>query len=609
MGQSQSNQATKDARVDFNPQVEVVQKVYEPHYGEIKIVREVNTQEQMILKDIVVNTKEAFEKEIDYLTKRVDVKHPNVVNILGYNTQDKHNFCSTYYKISLFIEYLEQDLLKEQESRKALNSNFSESEVLYIADNLIAGLSSFQSHGISHGDIRPFNIFIKDNNYKLSDPTLNAQKGSNGLTAAIVQGSKTLLSPQLLEQVPKGNFEIKADRYKADVFSLGATLLGLSTLTNSEDFYDYQAGTVNASLLDERLSTLKRTHSDFTYDLIKSMLAIEEEARPDFVMLSNRLLPYQDQIRSGYVNFGRGNFQFETAKRSALPTDDTDDLEARIKAALERTAATFRAVEARDGTNYQSTTTYTTSNYTYTPQQVSYTPQQVSYTPTTYTTTVYEGEQAKRSALPDTTAEVGNYTTTAYEGEQAKRSALPDTTAEVGNYTTATAELGNYATPSADAGSYSTQSYVPAAAYTTHDVLRTSYTQPTTYSYTSSYLPANTAGGYTTPGHATTAGTTGAATYEVSADKGTTSDNLTKSYVAGDYTSAYNQPYTSTYATYTTYDYTTSYGTGAETTQKPATVEGTQAQTGVEGTTEVNVAAENIDTGAKAGEAVSQNAL
>jgi serine/threonine protein kinase len=563
MGQSHSNQAQTAAKIDFNPTVEVVQKVYEPHYGEIKIVKETTTQEQMILKDIVVNTKEAFEKEIDYLTKRVDVKHPNVVNILGYNTQDKKNFCSTYFKIALFIEYLEQDLQKEQDSRKAVGTTFSESEVLYIADNLIQGLSSFQSHGISHGDIRPFNIFIKDNNYKLSDPTLNAQKGSNGLTAAIVQGSKTLLSPQLLEQVPKGNFEIKADRYKADVFSLGATLLGLATLTNSEDFYDYQAGTINAALLEERLETLRNTHSEFTYELIKSMLIIEEEARPDFVLLSNRLLPFQDQIRSGYVNFSRGNFSFgETVKRSALPGQgewDTDDLEARIKAALERTAATFRAVEARDKLVYESTTTHTTTAQYTTPQHTTTqytTPQHTTYTPV-------EGEHAKRSAAVPTTP---------------KEATPKSTTAPV------------------DAGYTSTYtaSYTPVvveATYTTTttnqgtgvpDVMKTSYTQPATYTYTSGNVPANS---YTSPSYAaygTTTPTAEATKYEVAATGDNATADNTKAYASGDYnyTSAYNQPYTSTYTT-TTYNY--SYSTSAQ-------PEGTPAQPAVEGDVKVSQA-------------------
>jgi len=248
------------------------------------------------------------------------------------------------------------------ENHRDSKTPFDEGELLLIADDLITGLSYFQSQGISHGDIRPFNIFHRDQVYKLSDPSLNAQKNSNGLTQAIIHGQKTLLSPELIPQVPTQNFEITADRYKSDVYSLGATLLALATLTNSEDFYDYEKGTVNETLVRERLNNVRQNYSEFTHDLIEDMLTHQEGERPDSVTLANKVGAHKDFMRRAYQGRGvayvdsRTNVE-ERVKRANLPTEDggsykagsIEELEARIRAAILRTEETFRLVKATPG--------------------------------------------------------------------------------------------------------------------------------------------------------------------------------------------------------------------------------------------------------------------
>jgi serine/threonine protein kinase len=186
---------------------------------------------------------------------------------------------------------LENNLQTLLEHRRETKEPFTEGELLLIADDLITALSYFQSQGISHGDIRPFNIFYKDQIYKLNDPSLNAQKNANGLTQAIVHGTKTYLAPELIPQVPQQKFEVTTDKYKADVYSLGVTLLSLATLTNSEDLYDYEKGTVNETLIRERLNNVSQNYSKFTHDLIEDMLIPQEAERPDSIQVSNKVTP------------------------------------------------------------------------------------------------------------------------------------------------------------------------------------------------------------------------------------------------------------------------------------------------------------------------------
>jgi len=389
MGNKPSQPQALITKANFNPDTEIIGKTFDPHYGDIKIVRDFKTKETMILKEVVLNTKQAFDAEQAYFNTRVTVKHPNVVNVIGYNSQDKHNFCSTYYKVALYIEHLEDNLQTLLETRRAAKNPFSEEELLLIADDLITGLSYFQSQGVSHGDIRPFNIFYKDQVYKLSDPSLNAQKNSNALTQAIVHGTKTYLSPELIPQVPQQKFEITSDKFKADVYSLGVTLLSLATLTNSEELYNYEKGTIDENLIRERLNNVRTNYSEFTHDLIEDMLIPEEARRPDSIVVANKVSPHKEYMRRAYQGTGvvisRTQGEGERAKRANLPTHDEEteyrtgsieELEARIRAAIARTEETFRIVKATpglsgvfgtakqpEGYTSQGTYTYSTTPY------------------------------------------------------------------------------------------------------------------------------------------------------------------------------------------------------------------------------------------------------
>ena len=297
MGNQSSNSYDQISKADYTFTFQLLRKIQDPHYGEVKIVRDIKTGEQIILKEVVCTTKDAYQKEVEFYNKRVAVSHPNVVRIYGCNGQDKQNFCSSYYRISVFIELLTKTLANELETRIETGIPFSENDVLLIAENLIGGLSYFEKHDVCHGDIRPENIFVCPNAYKLSDPNLNVQKNANALSNAILGQAETLLSPQLLVQVPQSDFNVHCNKFKSDVFSLGMTLLSLASLTVSQEIYDYETGTFHVDLLQDRIELVRKSYSKFTFELIRDMLKFNEEARPDFIALSNRLTPYQEEIR------------------------------------------------------------------------------------------------------------------------------------------------------------------------------------------------------------------------------------------------------------------------------------------------------------------------
>lgn len=367
MGNSESSTHYPLSSANFAPQYEVLKKIYSPHYGDVKIIREHRIGEEMIMKDIVVNTEEAYNKEVSFYDSRISKSHPNVIRIYGYTSQDKQNFCSTYYKISVFMESLNKDLLSELQTRTEVQNYFNEGELLLLAENLVSGLAFFQADQKSHGDVRPFNIFITgDNIYKLSDPHLHPNK-ANALANAIIGNEKTLLAPELISQVVSQDFEIRCDPIKADVFSLGATLLWAASLSSSEDLYDYDNGKLENSQIQERVEGLRHRYSSFTVDLIQDMLNEHAASRPDFISLSNKLLPYREDILKGNnLSFYKIPVVQETPKK-------IQDIESTEGISKTETAPTNVLVVA-DGTENKSTpqtyTPYTTS--TYTPSTQSY---------------------------------------------------------------------------------------------------------------------------------------------------------------------------------------------------------------------------------------------
>jgi len=299
MGQKQSHPEA-GTKTNFTPNALSSKKSYDPHYGDVKLIQDSATGETVVLREIISNNKEEFEAELASLNSRVPIRHPNLINVMRVDSQTKSGYCSTHYKISLFIEYVEQNLEAELKNRISSQRQFNENEILTIADDLLTVLSDFQVKGISHGDVRPLNIFNAKGVYKLSDPSLSCQKGLNGLALAIIKEVPTLLPPELVPQLAKKNYDldgVRFDEFKADSYSLGVTLLSLATLTQPEGLYDYKQGTINKKLLKERLEIVRQNYSDLTFTIIESMLDDYESSRKSPAELSSILRSYSHIFR------------------------------------------------------------------------------------------------------------------------------------------------------------------------------------------------------------------------------------------------------------------------------------------------------------------------
>ncbi len=82
------------------------------------------------------------------------------------------------------------------------------------------------------------------------------------------------------------------DEVKADVFSLGMTMLEICSLYSSKSCYDFPGYQIKFNYVEEILGKLKEFYSIFLIDLIKECLAFDKEYRPCFCDIRLLLSPY-----------------------------------------------------------------------------------------------------------------------------------------------------------------------------------------------------------------------------------------------------------------------------------------------------------------------------
>lgn len=300
MGQEQSHPlVSQNAPGYYRPHYQTVQSFNHGNYGPVKVVLDSDTHTTMLLKETNFQQSHELDSELKFLNYRTTYNHPNLPIIYGYNTSNSAHLCSTFHVLNVFIEALSDDLQTQIINRSHNNLPYTDEEILFAGENMISALHFLQSQndGASHGDIRPLNIYLTDKEFKLSDPKLEYQKNANYLIKAVVHHEAAYLSPALIHQGKFGSLDIVEDPHKSDIFALGATLLAMATLRESEPLFDYQNGRINDKELNDRLVILRSRYPRFTSELIEDMLQLDEKRRPDVIQLATRIAPYQRSIR------------------------------------------------------------------------------------------------------------------------------------------------------------------------------------------------------------------------------------------------------------------------------------------------------------------------
>lgn len=176
-----------------------------------------------------------------------------------------------YEKTNAFIlmEFCEGgDLETLIKKRKSENSRFSEYEIVKIACDIFNGLGAIHAVKIIHRDIKPANILISKGVCKLADFNVSRILSDGNKTSFTFAGT--------LQYVPPEIFLNKGYSFSADVYSVGAVLYELITLTPAFPGMDIPAILANRyAPLDPALG-----YSAPLLQLVARLLSLDPSSRP-----------------------------------------------------------------------------------------------------------------------------------------------------------------------------------------------------------------------------------------------------------------------------------------------------------------------------------------
>ena len=192
-------------------------------------------------------------------------------------------------KLYLVMEHADHSLMSVITEYRKLDFHLGDNQLKWIIFKLILSFTQMEAMKIYHKDIKPHNLLVADNfEIKIIDFSISEVKESMEFTSWIteehpVQGTKGYMAPELQDCFDKGISTAKFDLEKADVFSLGMTILQLVLL---EDLFTLNRSENNYRLLGK----LDSVPFEWLKYLLHSMLQVDYHKRFRFRRLLN-LIP------------------------------------------------------------------------------------------------------------------------------------------------------------------------------------------------------------------------------------------------------------------------------------------------------------------------------
>ena len=277
---------------NFNPlEFNILKQIGEGSFGKIYCVKWIKNGELYAMKKLNL----FGEEELNILQNKVKIVQ-NLQKKTGIN-----GFTTIYgdkcipvarpneYHYYIIMELVEKDWEVELKRRRVNLEFYTEYELLNITKQLVKTLSIMQKNNVTHRDIKPQNILIKEGLYKLCDfdevkMVYNPQPCMHS-----VRGSELYMSPILFYAYQNKTPSIVHNTYKSDVFSLGMCILLAAGLTAKTlcDIREIKDMNVITEII---ISRLFNRYSQNFIQLIIKMLQLEEILRFDFIELEEYIL-------------------------------------------------------------------------------------------------------------------------------------------------------------------------------------------------------------------------------------------------------------------------------------------------------------------------------
>jgi len=206
------------------------------------------------------------------------LKSPNICEVMELK---RIVAAGTTYQC-IVMERLAKDWAAEIYEKALAGEHFEEAVLVGRMFILISTLAHMQTLEIAHRDIKPENIFLtldQPPHIKLAD--FDSCKAEFTLSSrSTLQGTVPYLSPKLYEAHKRNQFNAVHNLFKSDVYSLASTIVHAGQLRIPEMGLRNIAKT---GVID------RLPYSPNLQNMLKWMLAEEEDDRPDFLSLAERL--------------------------------------------------------------------------------------------------------------------------------------------------------------------------------------------------------------------------------------------------------------------------------------------------------------------------------
>ena len=182
-----------------------------------------------------------FKGEINIIKKFSGIKECFLKYYGDYLTQEEDKEV-----LGIVMEYCPYQFIDDITLRGQEGRYYTEQEIYIIAHQLAEGFSQLHEQKLAHKDIKPHNIFISKEGYiKIADFNISEQGVSTTQVNATgifkVQGTDGYMAPELqyaylTQKASNQKTNVRYKPLKADVYSLGLTILQVYTLQNVKGY-------------------------------------------------------------------------------------------------------------------------------------------------------------------------------------------------------------------------------------------------------------------------------------------------------------------------------------------------------------------------------------
>lgn len=266
---------------------------YDQRFGEAHVYREnSNLNNYVLFKEKWFDQSSECERFRKLQNNFNNVDHKNIAKVVDFQDRTDSEWCSkrfTYMMLFEFSETSQVDVMrfKREKSNSKNIQYFTEQEFWYYLKQIMAGLMCLRDRGIFHGDIQPHNILImEDGNLKLFDPKYFLESKSAYTRKLSDYEYPATLCPKLIEALQMQIPTPPHSPDKAEVYSIGITLLSMMINEDYNIYYDWKNYRVNQNQIFSRIEKLREMkYSQNMINLLHKMLKPDDYDRQDLTDL------------------------------------------------------------------------------------------------------------------------------------------------------------------------------------------------------------------------------------------------------------------------------------------------------------------------------------